>query len=94
MDILEQYEKENSEASSRAPQWEPSEEYGGLTRFVIRIFRGRIENEKQANIVLIILAVCMFIITIIVLFGGGGSPAAFTPKGYLAPLPGVPQKNQ
>ncbi|TSC68435.1 MAG: hypothetical protein G01um101466_460 [Parcubacteria group bacterium Gr01-1014_66] len=82
MDILEQYEKQNSEASSRVPQWEPSDEYGGLTRVVIRLFRGRIQNEKQANTVLIALAVCMFVITIIILFGGGGgSPEAFTPKG-------------
>ncbi|MEK7074358.1 MAG: hypothetical protein AAB968_01175 [Patescibacteria group bacterium] len=95
MDILAQYEKENPEPSSRAPQWEPSEEYGGLTRFVIRLSKGKIQNEKQANTVLLALAVCMFIITLIILFGGSGElPAAFTPKGYLGPLPGMLQKNQ
>lgn len=95
MDILKKYEEENLEMSSRVPQWEPSEEYSGLTRFVIRFSGGRIQNEKQANSVLLALAVCMFIITFIILFGGGeGSPAAFTPKGYLDLLPGVPQKNQ
>ncbi len=95
MDILAQYEKENPEPSSRTPQWEPSEEYGGLTRFVIRLSKGKIQNEKQANTVLLALAVCMFIIALIILFGGsGGLPAAFTPEGYLDPLPGVPQKNQ
>lgn len=85
MDILESYEKQNPEASSRAPQWEPSEEYGGLTRFVIRVSRGRIQNEKQANTVLIALAVCMFIITIVILVGDRLSPS---PRGLPIPVAG------
>lgn len=85
MDILEQYEKENPEMSSRTPQWKSSEEYSGLTRFVIRVSRGRIQNEKQANNVLIALAVCMFIVTFIILFGGKLSQ---TPKGLSVPVAG------
>lgn len=85
MDILEQYEKQNPEASSRVPEWEPSEEYGGLTRFVIRLSRGRIQNEKQINTMLIAVAVCMFIITIIILFSGGSLQS---PKGLPVPVAG------
>lgn len=84
MDILEQYEKENPEVSSRVPQWESSGEYSGLTHFVIRYSGGRIQNEKQINTVLLALAVCMFIIMIIVLFSGGASQ----PEGLPIPVAG------
>ena len=85
MDILAQYEKENPESSSRVPQWEPSEEYGALTRFVIRLSKGKIQNEKQANIVLILWAACMFAIAMIILLGGRSSQS---PQGLPIPVAG------
>jgi len=68
MDILEQYEKENSQVFSRVSQWEPSQEYGGLTHFVVRIFGGRIQNERQASLILLGIVTVATLIAFIIFF--------------------------
>jgi hypothetical protein len=55
MDILAQYEKENPKPQ-QPPQgtYEDQEEnYGLITRSVIKISRGRIKNVPQANAILL-----------------------------------------
>ena len=71
MDILEQYEKENPEV--KIPEWQPSEDHGFLIRLVIRLSQGRIQEEKQANYVLLVIIGILFLITILIFFLSGPS---------------------
>ena len=78
MDILAQYEKENPK-QEQAPQNmydDPSEDYGQIIRLLMKISMGKIQNVKQANIVLIIGAIIMLIISFVLLFETGWSTAA------------------
>ena len=77
MDILEQYEKQNP-TQEQTPQNiydNQSGDYGPIVSFVMRMSRGRIQNERQANTVLITAAVGIIIISILILASSG------TPKG-------------
>ena len=90
MDILKQYNQQFPEANKPAPQWQPPEEYGAIVRLAIKLSRGRIKNEKQANAVLLGVSIVSFILTFFLLFGAPG-------KTKEAPLlesihPGLPQK--
>lgn len=83
MDILEQYEKENP-IQQQSPQniyGESSDDYGPIVSFAIRISQGRIQNERQANAVLLIIAGITTGIAIIFfisgLGGGGGTPLPY-----------------
>lgn len=98
MDILEKYEKENPQLFSQTPSGEPSEEYGVLPRLVIRFFGGRIENERQANFVLVIVAVLLVALSAFFLSRRSGSrmPSMSemlrdTPRSGLRPGAIVPQ---
>ena len=73
MDILEQYEKQNptQEQIPRDMYGESSENYGPIVSFVMRVSRGRIQNEQQANTVLIIAAVGIIIISVLILMFSG-----------------------
>lgn len=51
MDILGQHEKNFPQESRQTPQWESSEEYGAITRLVVRFSGGRIENEWHGGYV-------------------------------------------
>lgn len=71
MDILEKYNQENPEASVlHTSPWEPREEYGFLACMVIKWSGGRIQNGRQANFVLIGIAVIMMVATFIILGAG------------------------
>ena len=77
MDILAKYEKENPQ------QQTPQHMYGDLSDnqdfligLVMRFSRGKIQNVRQANIVLIIGIIIMLIISFVLLFGRGWSTAA------------------
>ncbi|MEK7082654.1 MAG: hypothetical protein AAB972_00660 [Patescibacteria group bacterium] len=72
MDILAKYEKENSQVSSQAPLGESSEEYSGMTRFVTRLSGGRIQDIHQANVVLVIVAVLLFVLSVFFFLRRGG----------------------
>lgn len=77
MDILAQYEKQNPE-QKQVPQNmynDQSEEYGAIIRLVMKVSDGRIQNERQANTVLIIAAGIMIIISLLLIFGAPWSTA-------------------
>ena len=67
MDILKQYEQKNTQEPRQTPQWEGSQKYGEVARFVIRLSGGRIQNDRQVNIVLVgikaVAALATFIIS-------------------------------
>ena len=71
MDILKQYNQQFPEANKPAPQWQPPEEYGAIVRLAIKLSGGRIRDEKQANAVLIAIAIVFFILTAWLLFSSG-----------------------
>lgn len=81
MDILEQYEKENQAISNRADRrFFLESECGFLTCLIIRISGNAIQNEHQANRVLISIAIVFFIIAgIILLVSRQGSTFQYTP---------------
>ncbi len=62
MDILEQYEKENPQVSFGTS----SEECSAITCSVIRLSRGRIQDVRQANYILLTIAAVMIIATIMI----------------------------
>lgn len=83
MDILAQYNKENPE-QKQIPQemyGNQSEDFGPIVSFVMRISRGRIQNERQANVVLLIIAGIIAVVAIIFFIsgmsGGGGVPLPY-----------------
>lgn len=95
MDILEQYNKEN-QTQKQNPQnmyMGPSGDYGPIVSFVMRISQGKIQNESQANFVLLIAAISIIIMSVlIVMFAGtpqGESREHLFPPGSpaLAPEP-------
>jgi len=72
MDILKQYEKQNPEVHSQAPaQLQLSEDIGFLVRMTMKLSGGRIQNERQANKVLIGIVCLMAITAALVLFSSG-----------------------
>ncbi|MEK7083143.1 MAG: hypothetical protein AAB972_03135 [Patescibacteria group bacterium] len=79
MDILKKYEEENPEISPQVPEWESFEEYRGLIRFVIRFSGGRIQDEKQANLVLVVVTILMVTLSLFFFLrlGGPTLPSAF-----------------
>ena len=89
MDILEQYEKDLPQVSRQVPQWESSGEYSGLIRLVMRFSGGRIQDERQANIVLVIVAVVIFIILLLILINQGGGPHVSSELIKLPPGPPI-----
>lgn len=90
MDILQKYNEENQETPQQTSQWESSDEYGMITRLVIRFFGGRIENEQQANFVLVIVAVIIFVISFFILTNPFGNTRP-VPPGIIN-LPGQPPR--
>jgi hypothetical protein len=53
------------------PSFHTIKKTGALTELVIKYSHGKIENEKQANVVLVVLAVFIFILAIILRPSGG-----------------------
>lgn len=91
MDILEQYEKSLPQEPRQAPQWESSGEYGALIRLVMRFSGGRIQDERHANLVLIIAAVVIFGISILILINPGSNiRPSFS--GKIINIPGQPPR--
>lgn len=77
MDILEQYDRQNPE-QKQTPQniyEDMSGDYGPIIRWVMKISGGKIQNERQANTVLITAAVGIIIISVLILMFSG------TPQG-------------
>ena len=66
MDILQRYNEENSEISHQDSPCDPAGEYGALVCTVMRLSGGRIQNVKQADRVLLGIAIVIFIITFFV----------------------------
>jgi len=57
MDILKKYNEETSQSSSQAPQLNLSQEYGALTNAIIRISGGAVKDGRQANVILLVIAI-------------------------------------
>lgn len=80
MDILEKYNQENPPVPvSQTSQWESSEEYSFLVCMVMKWSGGKIQNERQANYVLIGIAVVMMIATFIILGVGFSGTTSVVP---------------
>lgn len=77
MDILAQYEKENpkQEQASQNIYDDQSEDYGAIIHWVMKVSGGRIQDVRQANMVLIVAAVIMIIISLFLIFGTPWSTA-------------------
>lgn len=85
MDILKKYEEENPKVHSQTPlKWEPSGEYSGIIRLVMRLSGGKIKNARQANIVLLIVIITFFGISFLIVRNREGG-VHVSPK--LIPLP-------
>lgn len=76
MDILAQYDKQTPEQKQAAPRdihenmSEMSEDNVPIIRWVMKISRGYIKDEKQASYVLIGFAAAAIIVSLILIFGG------------------------
>ena len=83
MDILAQYEKENPEQKQASQEMygNQSQDVGPIVSFVMRISQGKIENEKQANVVLLIIAGIIAVVAIIIFIStrveSGGVPLPY-----------------
>ncbi|MDP3779356.1 MAG: hypothetical protein Q8R30_04930 [bacterium] len=72
MDILKQYEKQNPEIRPQAPvQSHLSEDSGFLVRMTMKLSGGRIQNEQQANKMLVGIVCLMAVISALLLFSSG-----------------------
>lgn len=96
MDLLEQYKQQYPE-KFRPKEREPElgqGEYGFIIRFVIHLPGGMVRNAKEASYILLGAAGVSILLTLIIFFWGSGrSTAAFTPKGYVDPLPSTSLNN-
>lgn len=66
MDILQKYNEENFEVPDQNFRCDPSGEYGPLVCTLINISGGRIQNARQADRVLLGVAIAVFILTFFV----------------------------
>ncbi len=73
MDILEAYEKQNPQPIRAAPQRQLTDEYGFFIRLVMRLSGGKIENTRQASMVLLAVSGVIILVTVAVFFFSGGS---------------------
>lgn len=75
MDILEQYEKQNPEKKQALQETyeDPSQDYGPIIRWIMKVSGGRIQDVRQANVVLLGVAVCISGVSIYLIFSSGGS---------------------
>lgn len=82
MDILQKYNKQNPQTPvSQIFQGELSEECSFLACMVMKWSGGKIQNERQANFVLIVIAVVMMVATLIILgVGFGGTTPVMPPS--------------
>ena len=64
MDLLEQYKQDNPEAFREKPPEEISKEYGFFVRLAMKMSRGTIRDIKEANRVLVIAAIIIFLISL------------------------------
>lgn len=69
MDILGQYNKENPATRDSDFRCDPSENYGPLVCTVIRLSGGRIKSVKQADKLLLGVAIVIFLLTFFVMAG-------------------------
>lgn len=67
MDIFQKYEEENPQASLQVSEWTSSEECSALTCSLINFSKGRIQNVRQANFVLLVITVVMIIAIIVII---------------------------
>lgn len=75
MDILGKYQQEHPDASPQKIEWGPSNDYGFFTRLVMKLSRGKIQDERQANFVLLAVVGIVFLITAVIvirIISGGG----------------------
>ncbi len=72
MDILGEYEKQRAVASApiRPASFRPDSEYGFFIKLVMRVSGGKIENARQASIVLLSAAGVILLISIFIFFRG------------------------
>lgn len=64
VDLLGQYGSEGgSSLSGMPPQWQPAQEGGFIVRLLEKLSGGRIRDARQANYVLVGIAVAVFLIS-------------------------------
>lgn len=83
MDILSQYDKQFPE-QKQAPQKtyeDPSEDHAPIISWVIKMSGGRIQNERQASYVLLMIAGILTVAAIIFFVSGMGGGSG-TPLPY------------
>ncbi len=74
MDILAEHDRQHpvSPAPVRHTGFQPQSEYGFFIRLVIRLSGGKIENGRQASIVLLVAAAAIFLISLFIFARAGG----------------------
>ena len=94
MDLLDQYKKQHGEqapAQTNIPipsgrDWRGGEEHSSFVRLVMRASGGRITDDHQANIILLIMGGIFFAVSIFLFARAFTSPtSAPVPKGEGAP---------
>lgn len=73
MDILGEYQRQNPIAAAPARQtFSPQAEYGFFIRLVMKLSSGRIENGRQASIVLLVAAAGILLVSLVIFLRAGG----------------------
>jgi len=90
MDILKKYNEETSQSSSQAPQLNLSREYGAFTNAIIRLSGGAIRDGRQANVILLAIAVVIVGVSVYFFLFSGRSD--LPPMKVISPLLDKTQK--
>ncbi|TSC77745.1 MAG: hypothetical protein G01um101433_498 [Parcubacteria group bacterium Gr01-1014_33] len=84
MDILDQYEKQHGSTEparvsppiSSPQNWGRNEEYGSFVRLVMRLSGGKIKDDYQANIILLVIGGIFFAVSIFLFARAFWSPSS------------------
>lgn len=78
VDLLRRYEEEYGKQNTN-PQQDILRGYSFLTRFVIRLSGGAIQDQEQAQRVLLFAAALIFLFAILILWFGSGPDVPVSP---------------
>lgn len=73
MDILEQYNKNNQQVPVRQPSYRGAEQSEGfLIRTVIKLSGGKMQDRRQALVILLVLAGAVLLVAVILIMQNTG----------------------
>jgi hypothetical protein len=87
MDILGEYERQNPVAPVRSTSFRSDSEYGFFIKLVMRLSGGKIENGRQASLVLLAVAGAILLTSISIFISTSGLFSSRS-TGMPAPIAG------